>query len=58
MGSTLNSVLEYESAVKSDKVLLVVHGTTSEVAKAKETLDTTQPAHLVLHAEEELLATR
>ena len=58
MGIPKDSVLQYEKSVKSDKLLLVVNGTAAEVAKAKEILDTTQPAHLSLHSEEAVLAAR
>ncbi len=58
MGIPKDSVLQYESAVKNDKFLLIVNGTASEIAKAKDILDTTQPAHLDLHAKEELVAAR
>lgn len=56
IGIPKDSVLEYETAMRSDKILLLVNGTVSEVAKAKEILDTTQPAKLHLHSERELLA--
>src|ERR1019366_8039737 len=39
IGISKNSVIEYETAVKSDKFVLIVHGTAAEVAKAKEVLD-------------------
>ena len=58
IGIPKNSVLEYETAVKSDKFVLIVHGTAAEVAKAKEVLDTTKPARLDLHSQEELAAAR
>ena len=58
MGIPKDSVLTYETAVKTDKLLLVVNGTAAEVAKAKEILGTTQPAHLALHSEEALVAAR
>jgi len=58
IGIPKNSVLEYETAVKSDKFVLIVHGTAAEVAKAKEVLDTTKPARLDLHLREEGLAAR
>ncbi len=58
MGIPKDSVLQYESSVKSDKLLLVVSGTAAEVAKAKEILGTTQPAHLDLHSEEAFVAAR
>lgn len=56
MGIPKDSVLRYEAAVKSDKFVLVVHGTASEAQKAKEILDSTQAAHLALHSEEAALA--
>jgi uncharacterized membrane protein len=56
MGIPKNSVLQYETAVKTDKFLLIVNGTASEVAKAKEILDITQPAHIALHSKEALAA--
>src|ERR1035441_2817757 len=56
IGVPKNSVLQYELAVKNDKFLLIVHGSASEVAKAREILDTTAPAELVHHSEEVLVA--
>jgi uncharacterized membrane protein len=58
LGIPKDSVLEYEAAVKSDKFVLIVHGTTAEVAKAKDILETTHIAHLVLHSEEKLVPAR
>jgi len=56
MGIPKDSVLQYEAAVKSDKFVLVVHGTAAEAQKAKEILAATQPTHLALHAEEKATA--
>jgi hypothetical protein len=58
MGIPKNSVLQYETAVKTDKFLLIVNGSASETAKAKEILDETNPAHLNVHLEEALVAAR
>ena len=55
IGTPQNSVIEYETAVKSDKFVLIVHGTAAEVTKAKEVLDTSRPAQLNLHSQEELV---
>jgi uncharacterized membrane protein len=55
IGVPKDSVLKYETAVKSDKFLLLVSGTESEVAKAREILQTTKPAHLDHHPKEELV---
>jgi hypothetical protein len=49
IGIPKDSVLRYETAVKSNKFLLVAHGTAAEVAKAKEILHTTKPAVLNEH---------
>jgi uncharacterized membrane protein len=58
MGIPKDSILQYESAVKSDKFLVIVTGSASEAAKAKWMLDATQPAQLALHARQELAAAR
>jgi uncharacterized membrane protein len=58
MGIPKDSILQYESAVKSDKFLVIVTGSASEAAKAKGMLDATQPAQLALHARQELAAAR
>lgn len=42
VGIPRNSVLEYETAVKTSKFLVIFHGTAGEIAKAKEILDSTQ----------------
>jgi len=58
IGIPKDSVIEYEAAVKSDKYVLVVHGSAAEVAKAKEVLDTTQPVSVALHPQGELVAAK
>jgi uncharacterized membrane protein len=55
MGVPKNSVLQYETAIKSDKFVLIVNGSAEEVAKAKEVLDTGTPTHLAVHAPESSL---
>lgn len=55
IGVPKDSVIKYETAVKSDKFLLLVTGSESEVAKAREILQTTQPAHLDHHPKEEFV---
>jgi hypothetical protein len=42
--------VKYESALKSDKFLLLAHGTADEVAKAKNIMQTTQPVDVAVHA--------
>jgi hypothetical protein len=40
-GIPKDSVLSYESAIKADKFLIIVHGTIDEMTKAKEILEPT-----------------
>jgi hypothetical protein len=58
IGIPKDSVLQYEAAIKSDKFLLLVNGTAWEVAKAREILEKTKPAHLTFHSEAAVLAER
>ena len=44
LGIPENSIMEYEAALKSDKFLVVAHGTADEMAKAKGILETTRAA--------------
>jgi len=44
IGIPKDSVLKYETAIKTDKFLLVAHGTAAEAAKAKNILSTTGPS--------------
>jgi len=46
MGIPQDSILQYETALKSDKFLLVVHDSDQEVARAKEILETTASTHV------------
>ena len=49
IGIPKDSVVRYETAVKTGKFLLMAHGTAGEVTKAKEILKTTKPAQLDQH---------
>jgi len=49
IGIPKDSVVQYETALKSDKFLLLAHGTADEVAKARDILQTTQPLQVALH---------
>ena len=49
LGIPKDSVLKYDTALKSNKFLLVAHGTASEVARAKDIIQTTNPAEVNLH---------
>jgi uncharacterized membrane protein len=50
IGIPKNSVVKYETAIKSDKFLLVAHGAANEVSKASDILETTHPVDVVVHA--------
>jgi uncharacterized membrane protein len=58
IGIPKNSVLEYEAAVRSDKYVLIVHGTAAQVAKAKEVLDTSQYAQVNHYAQDQAAGAR
>ncbi len=52
MGIPKNSVVEYELALKTDKYLLMVNGSASEVDKAKGILESTRPVTTKVHLSE------
>ena len=45
-------MLKYESALKTDKYVLVVHGVEDEVIAARRIITTTEAAEVALHAAE------
>jgi len=49
IGIPHDSILEYEVALKSDKFLLIVHGTSSEVEKAKNIIAETRHLSYKVH---------
>lgn len=49
IGIPKDSILQYVTAIKADKFFLVVHGTATETAEAKDILNTTQPTELTEH---------
>jgi hypothetical protein len=49
IGIPKDSVIKYETALKSDKFLVIAHGTTDEVAKAKEILDASNMSEVAVH---------
>ena len=56
MGIPKDSILKYETALKADQFLLIVHGTAAEVARAKDIIDTTHPHDVDVHAGEAVAA--
>jgi hypothetical protein len=49
IGIPQDSIVEYETALKSDKFLVMAHGTADEVATAKRILATTGAAYIAAH---------
>ena len=49
VGIPKDSVVKYETAVKADKFLVIVHGTEDEVTKAKEIINSTDPVDSEAH---------
>jgi len=49
IGIPKDSVVKYEAALKSDKFLLLAHGTAEEVAKARDILQTTDATEVAVH---------
>jgi hypothetical protein len=50
LGIPKDSVMNYETALKSDQFILMAHGTTNEVAHARRILQTTNPHAIETHA--------
>ena len=49
IGIPKDSVMQYETALKSDKFLVIAHGIADEVAKAKSILETAGAAQIDVH---------
>jgi len=56
IGIPKDSIVKYETALKTDQLLLIVHGTAAEVEKAKDIIETTHPADYTLHTGEPVAA--
>ena len=56
MGIPKDSIVKYETALKTDQFLLIAHGTSAEVAKAKDIIESTNPAYCTLHTAEAVAA--
>jgi hypothetical protein len=52
IGIPKNSVVEYESALKADKFLLLAHGTAEEMATVKGIMLSTHPVGITVHQPE------
>jgi hypothetical protein len=49
IGIPKDSVMQYETALKSDQFLVIAHGTPDEATKARHTLETTGAASVAAH---------
>jgi hypothetical protein len=49
IGIPKDSILNYETALKADKFLVIAHGTAAEVQSAKSVLEQTRPSALAEH---------
>jgi hypothetical protein len=56
IGIPKNSVVKYETALKTDQFLVIAHGTAAEVATAKEIIERTNPANCTSHSLEAVAA--
>jgi hypothetical protein len=52
IGVPKDSIVKYETALKTDQFLLIAHGTAAEVAKAKDIIETTHPVQYSTHSGE------
>lgn len=55
LGIPENSILEYETAIKTDKFVLIVHGSMDEISHAKAILEHTQAETLEHHTQSDTL---
>jgi uncharacterized membrane protein len=56
IGIPKDSIVKYELALKSDKFILLAHGTADEVAKARDIMQTTHPVEVAVHAAQQRAA--
>ena len=49
IGIPKDSVVKYETALKADKFLVLAHGTTEEVSKARDIMQTTHAVDVAVH---------
>jgi hypothetical protein len=52
IGIPKDSILKYELALKTDKYLLIAHGTADEVSRAREIIGATKPSGVDVHTPE------
>jgi hypothetical protein len=52
LGIPKDSVIQYETDLKTDKYLLVVHGTMKELETARNVIEQSKPLSVTLHSQE------
>src|SRR5271166_4324600 len=52
IGIPKDSIVKYETALKTDQFLLLAHGTPVEVEKARSIIESTRPVKVTLHSSE------
>jgi len=52
IGIPKNSIIHYETAIKMEKYLLIVHGTSDEVERAKDILEAGEEAEVAIYLDE------
>ena len=52
IGIPKDSILKYQTALKTAQFLLIVHGTAAEVAQARNIIKTTNPVQFSMHSDE------
>ena len=57
LGIPQDSVIQYDAAIKTDKFLLIVNSSASEVEKARNIIESTRPVTVALHAAESAATT-
>ena len=56
IGIHKDSVVKYETALKTDQFLVIAHGTAAEVANAQKIMESTHPLYCTLHVTEPVAA--
>ena len=56
IGIPKDSIVQYETALKADKFLLIVHGSQDAVAKAKDIIEGTEHSSYTVHGESVLVS--
>ena len=56
IGIPKDSIVKYETAIRSDQFVLIAHGTAAEVAKARDIIQTTHAAEVNIHSGEAVAA--